>query len=64
MKKVLFATTALVFSAGIAAADVSISGYGRFGASYDSSKSGNESKSWIEQRLRFNVDASTTTDDG
>ncbi|RWR06619.1 porin [Paenirhodobacter populi] len=64
MKKVLFATTALVFSAGFAAAEVSISGYGRFGASYDSSKSGDDSKSWIEQRLRFNIDALTTTDGG
>ncbi|MDQ2094190.1 porin [Rhodalgimonas zhirmunskyi] len=32
MKKILFATTALVATAGVAAADVSFSGYGRFGA--------------------------------
>jgi hypothetical protein len=67
MKKVLFATTALVFSAGFAAAEVSISGYGRFGASYDSSADDNDSNastSWIEQRLRLNIDALTTTDGG
>ena len=32
MKKILFATTALVATASVAAADVSFSGYGRFGA--------------------------------
>ena len=31
MKKALLATTALVLSAGVAAADVTISGYGRTG---------------------------------
>ncbi|MCP3883731.1 MAG: porin, partial [Sulfitobacter sp.] len=31
MKKVLFATTALVATAGVAAADVTFGGYGRFG---------------------------------
>lgn len=34
MKKVLFATTALVATAGVAAADVTFGGYGRFGAIY------------------------------
>ncbi|MEM8576640.1 MAG: porin [Pseudomonadota bacterium] len=35
MKKVLFATTALVATAGMAAADVTFGGYGRFGILYD-----------------------------
>lgn len=35
MKKVLFATTALVATAGVAAADVTFSGYGRFGIIYN-----------------------------
>lgn len=35
MKKVLFATTALVFSAGFAAAEVSLSGDGRMGVVYN-----------------------------
>ncbi len=34
MKKVLFATTALVATAGVAAAEVNFSGYGRFGIGY------------------------------
>ncbi|WP_419738534.1 porin [Ruegeria sp.] len=34
MKKVLFATTALVATAGVAAAEVNFSGYGRFGLGY------------------------------
>lgn len=34
MKKVLFATTALVATASVAAADVRFSGYGRFGVGY------------------------------
>ena len=38
MKKVLFATTALVATAGVAAADVTFGGYGRFGAIYTESK--------------------------
>ncbi len=36
MKKVLFATTALIATAGMAAAELNISGYGRFGLTYDS----------------------------
>lgn len=73
MKKVLFATTALVLSAGFAAADVSLSGYGRFGLSYDSGnddttvdKNGvsHSSKTWMEQRLRLDIKATTTTDSG
>ena len=35
MKKVLFATTALVATAGVAAADVTFGGYGRFGIVYN-----------------------------
>ena len=37
MKKVLFATTALVATASVAAADVTFSGYGRFGVKYTGS---------------------------
>ncbi len=37
MKKVLFATTALVATASVAAADVTFSGYGRFGVQYTGS---------------------------
>ncbi|WP_419523259.1 hypothetical protein [Lentibacter algarum] len=37
MKKILFATTALVATASVAAADVTVSGYGRFGVKYSGS---------------------------
>ncbi|SNT75962.1 porin [Paracoccus seriniphilus] len=69
MKKVLFATTALVVSGGIAAADVTISGYGRFGVDYQEDRGFNDagdelSDAKIETRLRMNIDASTSTDQG
>jgi outer membrane protein OmpU len=58
MKKVLFATTALVATAGVAAADVTFGGYGRFGAYYDGSD-------WsVESRYRLVIDASTESDQG
>jgi outer membrane protein OmpU len=40
MKKILFATTALVATASVAAADVTFSGYGRFGVKYSGSVAG------------------------
>lgn len=62
MKKALFATTALVLSAGVAAADVTISGYGRTGVQYYEDRAGNETQ--IVSRLRMNLDAATSTDQG
>ncbi|WP_416910561.1 porin [Paracoccus sp. (in: a-proteobacteria)] len=77
MKKVLFATTALALSAGIAAADVTVSGYGRSGLlyvedradapmtyKYGYSTDGEANDLLISSRLRINLDASTTTDVG
>jgi outer membrane protein OmpU len=61
MKKVLFATTALVASAGMAAADVSFGGFGRFGILYVENAA-NETR--IESRFRLNIDASATADNG
>ena len=40
MKKVLFASTALIATAGVAAADVKFSGYGRFGIGYLEDRTG------------------------
>ncbi|OOY04823.1 porin [Thioclava sp. F28-4] len=58
MKKVLFATTALVFSAGIAAAEVSVGGDGRMGVVYNGSD-------WnFSSRIRVSFTASGTTDGG
>jgi outer membrane protein OmpU len=64
MKKVLFATTALVLTAGIAAADVTISGYGRTGVLYQEDGVDGEATNdaIIQARLRMNIDATTTTD--
>lgn len=76
MKKILIATTALVATAGVAAADVKLSGYGRFGLDYrgDRGISGvvqgapggvlTDNKTQVNMRMRVNIDASTETDSG
>lgn len=61
MKKVLFASTALIATAGMAAADVSFGGYGRFGLFYDE---GNADETRIEQRFRLTITGQTTSDNG
>lgn len=64
MKKVLFATTALVVSAGFAAADVTISGYGRAAVDYQENRPGGANETQIETRVRMNLDASASSDQG
>jgi outer membrane protein OmpU len=72
MKKVLFATTALVALGSMAAADVRLSGYGRFGLDYNDLNStdvndpnyNGVSDMTITSRLRLQVDMSTETDGG
>lgn len=72
MKKVLFATTALVATASVAAADVRISGYGRFGLDYNDSHSTDQnsadfdgiSETTLTSRLRLQFDMSAETDQG
>lgn len=67
MKKVLFATTALVLTAGMAMADVKISGSGRVGLTYNDGRDDvftNRNTMQVETRLRFNIDASKETDAG
>ncbi len=61
MKKVLFATTALVATAGMAAADVTFGGYGRFGLLYNEGASDEVS---ITHRYRLQIDASAESDSG
>lgn len=61
MKKVLFATTALVATAGMAAAEVSFGGYGRFGLIYND---GAADETSIEQRFRLNITGTTESDNG
>ncbi|AUQ67969.1 porin [Phaeobacter inhibens] len=75
MKKILFASTALVATAGVAAADVSFGGYGRFGVGYMEDRELNSSTdpadlvagspdTIIVSRFRLNIDASAETDAG
>ena len=62
MKKVLFATTALVATAGVAAADVTFGGYGRFGVLYNEGATENETT--ITSRFRLQIDATAEADNG
>ncbi|WP_323716344.1 porin [Paracoccus aminovorans] len=51
MKKVLFATSALVLTAGVAAAEVAVSGDGRMGVIYD----GNDAQFSSRARVKFTL---------
>ena len=62
MKKVLFATTALVATAGVAAADVTFGGYGRFGIQYSDTAAGDSTD--VTSRFRLQIDATAETDNG
>jgi outer membrane protein OmpU len=62
MKKVLLASTALIGFAGMAAADVTLSGSGRMGIIYEDD--GTTSDTFLSYRMRVNIDASTETDAG
>ena len=65
MKKVLFATTALVATAGVAAADVTFGGYGRFGIFYtDNDSTTGDSSTDITSRFRLQIDATAESDAG
>ena len=67
MKKVLFATTALIATASVAAAEVRLSGYGRFGLDYNEANDravNGISKTTITSRLRLQFDMSAETDSG
>lgn len=61
MKKVLFASTALALSAGVAAAEVKFSGDARLGLQYNSA---NAVTTVLEKRFTLNIERSTTTDGG
>ncbi len=68
MKKFLIATTALALTAGAAAADVKISGYGRTGIIYyentDAQDAAGLNEAQVVSRLRMNLDATTSSDQG
>ncbi|MBO9397994.1 porin [Shimia sp. R9_1] len=61
MKKILFASTALVATASVAAADVTFGGAGRFGLVYDE---GLADETILDHRIRVNITGLTETDGG
>ena len=71
LKKILFASTTLVATAGMAAAEVKFSGYGRFGVGYHEDREQNVtdaaagvSDTILVSRFRLNIDGITETDGG
>lgn len=61
MKKFLIASTALVATAGVAAAEVTLSGAARFGLAYTE---GATDETRIEQRFRLNIRGTAVSDNG
>lgn len=64
MKKLLLATSFIAASTGFAAAEVAVSGYGRFGLVYNENTPAGFNDTIISSRLRINIDGKTTTDGG
>ena len=66
MKKVLFATTALIATTGMAAAEVTFGGFGRFGLFYEENAGGTlgNRERRIEQRFRLTATGTATADNG
>ena len=67
MKKILFATTALVATASVAAADVTFSGYGRFGVTYDETRDTAATptqNTQLDHRVRLIINAGAESDNG
>ncbi|MEM7439540.1 MAG: porin [Pseudomonadota bacterium] len=69
MKKVLFATSALVACAGMAAAEVTVGGSGRIGLVYNNQKTNGVKNNAlattrVEKRMTINIDGSGSTDVG
>ncbi|WP_340297920.1 MULTISPECIES: porin [unclassified Roseobacter] len=64
MKKVLFATTALIATAGVASADIGISGDGRMGFVNTEATGNADNETQFNSRIRITFTASGTTDAG
>ena len=64
MKKVLFATTALIATAGVASADIALSGDGRMGIVNTESSSNADNETQFDSRIRLTFTMSGTTDAG
>ncbi|MCV2876212.1 porin [Rhodobacteraceae bacterium XHP0102] len=64
MKKVLFATTALIATAGVASADIALTGDARMGITNTESATNVDNETQFNSRLRFTLTASGVTDGG
>ena len=64
MKNILIASTALVATAGVAAAEVTMDGYGRFGIFYQENDIDGLDETRIEQRFRLTITGVTESDSG
>lgn len=66
MKKVLLATTALLMTAAGASAEITFSGYGRFGLDYVENTAGDTTteETQINMRMRVNINGAVETDSG
>jgi outer membrane protein OmpU len=62
MKKILFASTALIATAGVASAEITIGGSARLGLAYNDGLAADETR--IEQRMRVNITGIAETDAG
>jgi outer membrane protein OmpU len=61
MKKILFASTALIATAGVASAEITLGGSARFGLAYNEA---NTNETRVEQRMRVNITGIAETDSG
>jgi len=64
MKKVLIATTALIATAGMAAAEINLTGGARFGVRYDESAVAGVQETKVTNRFTVNIDGTAETDSG
>lgn len=64
MKNILMMSAAAIVTAGAASADVNLSGYGRFGLTYNDGVPAGIAQTQIDTRFRLNIDASMTSDVG
>jgi outer membrane protein OmpU len=64
MKKVLLASTMLVATGGMAAADITFNGFGRFGLLYQGNEGAAVDETRLEQRFRLNIVGTAETDGG
>ena len=64
MKKILLASTVLAMTSTLASAEITFSGYGRFGLDYNDGVSPGVEEIQVNMRMRVNVNGSVETDAG